>query len=95
MLLVEEMRRVITFLDWKSAWWTIQGVARPGLPPDIADGLIAYTAKQAHLNRSLAAAFATQWHPLLVSNGFLIEWPASYVPGNVDKVNSISDKVVG
>jgi hypothetical protein len=90
-LLVEEMRRVISFLDWKSSWWTKQAVARSGLFPDIADGLIAYAAKQVHLNRSLAAAFAIQWHPLLLSNRLAIEWPASYVPGNV---HSISDKIV-
>ena len=92
-LLVEEMRRVICFLDWKSSWWTTQAVARSGLPPDIADGLIAYAAKQAHLNRSLAAAFAVQWHPLLLPNGFAIEWPAAYLPGNVEKDNSTSDKI--
>ena len=94
-LLVEEMCRVVSFLDWKSSWWMMQAVVRSDLPQDIADGLIAYAAKQTHLNRSLAAAFATQWHPLLLSNGLAIEWPAAYVPGNVEKVNSISDKVVG
>ena len=85
------MRRVVSFLDWKSSWWTLQAVARSNLQRDIIDGVAAYAAKQAHVNRSLAVAFVTQWHPLLISNGFTSEWPLGYVPGNVDakQVDSI------
>ena len=83
MLLVEEMRRVITFLDWKASWWMLQVKTRSDLPQDIAEGVAAYSAKQAHLNRSLAKVFAVQWHPLLISNGFATQWPLCYVRGNV------------
>ena len=80
LLLTEEMRRVITFLDWKAGWWSGQASTRAGLPKDIADGTAGYTGKQAHIHQSLAQAFARTWHPLLTSNGLSIEWPLSYIP---------------
>jgi hypothetical protein len=73
------MRRVITFLHWKASWWTTQAAARTGLPQDISDGVAAYAAKQAHVNRALAKSFASQWHALLIVNEISIEWPVSLV----------------
>jgi hypothetical protein len=80
-LLVEEMRRVITFLDWKAQWWTEQGNARLGqLAADIADGASAYAAKQAHIYSALARSFAAKWYPALLANELPVEWPRSCVP---------------
>lgn len=79
-LLVEEMRRVISFLDWKARWWTQQGNARSGLPDDLADGVAAYAAKQAHVNGALATSFASKWYGTLIENDLPVEWPALYNP---------------
>jgi hypothetical protein len=83
LLLAEEMRRVICFLDWKASWWVMQAAARTDLPQDIKDGIIAYVSKQAHINRSLAKDFAVRWRPILLSGGFTIEWPSLYMQGEV------------
>jgi hypothetical protein len=80
-LLVEEMRWVITFLDWKAHWWIKQGNARSGqLAADIADGVSAYAAKQAHVFSALAGSFAAKWYPVLLANGLPVEWLRSHQP---------------
>ena len=62
LLVKEEMRRVLAFLEWKAAWWTKEGGRRDlDVRPDIADGIRAYAAKQAHVNRALAHSFKMRW----------------------------------
>jgi hypothetical protein len=61
LLVKEEMRRVLTFLEWKAVWWTKEGVRDLDVRPDIADGIRAYAAKQAHINRALARSFKMRW----------------------------------
>jgi hypothetical protein len=84
---------VITFLDWKATWWTKQATARQGLQHDLADGVAAYAAKQAHVYRSLASNFATRWHPLLISNGFSVDWPSFYVPTQQESEQLVADNM--
>ena len=91
-LLVEEMRRVIAYLDWKAKWWREQGDARLGeLEADIADGVSAYAAKQAHIYTSMARSFAATWYHVLLANGLPIEWPRLYNPIIPIAVHSDSD----
>ena len=59
-LVKEEMRRVLAFLEWKAVWWTEEG-GRDHEKPDIADGIRAYAAKQAHINRAVARSFKMRW----------------------------------
>jgi hypothetical protein len=78
-LVVEEMRRVVTFLDWKAQWWKAQGNARSDyLGADLRDGVSAYAAKQAHIHSAMAQSFAARWYPALIANDFPIEWPDVY-----------------
>ena len=56
-LVKEKMRRMLVFLEWKVVWWTNQGRRHLVARPDIADGIRAYAAKQAHINRALAHSF--------------------------------------
>lgn len=56
-----------------------QAAIRTGLQRDILDGVAAYAAKQAHVNRALAKSCARQWHALLIVNDIPIEWPVSLV----------------
>jgi hypothetical protein len=60
-LVKEEMRRVLAFLEWKAVWWTDEGRRDLDVRPDIADGIRAYAAKQASINRALAHSFKTRW----------------------------------
>ena len=60
-LVKEEMRRVLVFLEWKADWWTKEGGRVLNVRPDIADGIRAYAAKQAHINRALARSFKMRW----------------------------------
>ena len=60
-LVKEEMRRILAFLEWKAVWWTEEGGRNLGVRADIADGIRAYAAKQASINRALAWFFKTRW----------------------------------
>ena len=61
LLVTEEMRRVLCFLEWKAEWWTAQGSTHIDVSPDVADGILAYSAKQAHINHALAESFRKRW----------------------------------
>jgi hypothetical protein len=61
-LVMEEMRRVLAFLEWKAAWWMKQGDTHLDVSPNIADGIRAYAAKQAHINRALGDSFRKRWN---------------------------------
>jgi hypothetical protein len=60
-LVKEEMRHVLAFLEWKAMWWTEEGSRDFGVRPGVADGIRAYAAKQAHINRALAHSFKMRW----------------------------------
>ena len=90
-MLIEEMRRVIVFLDWKAMWWVGQSDLRTDVDNELSDGLRAYAAKQVHTMRSIAMKFASVWHPVLVKNGFAIEWPSQYVPLVTPVLDLMSD----
>ena len=78
-LLTEEMRRVVVYLDWKALWWETQGSRRDDVRADIMDGLGSYAHRQADLMRRLAESFAALWYPVLTAEGITIEWPEYYV----------------
>ena len=79
-LMIEEMRRVIHFLDWRARWWQERAELRPDVDPALRNGLCAYAAKQADLQQGLARSFAKMWYPSLVANHFTVEWPSKYIP---------------
>jgi hypothetical protein len=84
LLITEEMRRVICFLEWKAGWWTSQSALRVTAPPNVQRGIAAYAAKQAAISRSLAQSFAQRWHPILTKYHIPVQWPAQYVPVPMD-----------
>jgi hypothetical protein len=80
-LLVEEMRRVLTFLDAKSSWWKEQGKQRLNAKdsrvlsnPQILRGLIAYSIRQSRILSSLSGTIASDWLPLLRKSKLGNEW---------------------
>ena len=79
LLVQEEMRRVIAFLDWKATWWHSQGRRHSDVRDDIKAGLAAYAARQSHLMQHLAETFAALWYPTLLEANLRIEWPHHYI----------------
>ena len=61
LLLKEEMRRVLAFLEWKSEWWLERQSLRGGVTPALAEGITAFAIGQANLQRSLATHFREIW----------------------------------
>lgn len=61
LLLREEMRRVLVYLDHKAEWWKVQGSSRKDCEPVLESGLRAYAAKQATVCVRLAEDFAAMW----------------------------------
>ncbi|PPQ93361.1 hypothetical protein CVT25_014590 [Psilocybe cyanescens] len=69
-VLQEEMRRTLTFLEWKANWWRDrQSVAGLQASKDLQEGLSAYSLSQADVQDSLAAHFRKLWQaPLQATN---------------------------
>ncbi|KAJ7817065.1 hypothetical protein B0H13DRAFT_426053 [Mycena leptocephala] len=70
-LLEEEMRRVLQFLRWRSAWWMEQ-VGRRGLAEGAQlEGETAYAVRQAGVQMELHRVFTKDWEglPALVEQG--------------------------
>lgn len=79
-LLQEEMRRVVTFLEWRSLDWSTRGGARSSsVTPDIQSGLDAYARKQTAVYRNLALSFAILWRPVLISHNLDHSWATAFL----------------
>ncbi|KAG2037090.1 hypothetical protein BDR03DRAFT_934153 [Suillus americanus] len=61
-LLLEEMRRVLEFLDWQTKWWEARVTLRVAEQSEDNEGLVAYAKRQAAIRRSLSAKFRASWH---------------------------------
>lgn len=61
LLLLEEMRRVLAYLEWHASWWEEQSTQWPGLGAAETEGMIAYAHRQASIRRSMATVFSTNW----------------------------------
>ena len=73
-LLQEQMRRVLKFFEWKSAWWLEQRHRCNNEHATVLSGLAAYAEKQATIYCRLAAKFAGMWLPFLESRGIYPNW---------------------
>jgi hypothetical protein len=77
-IIQEEMRRTIVYYEWKQQWWLKQ-YSQPTTSEDtIHQGISAYSQKQAHYCKCMAASFALAWLPLLQSEGIKPEWEHRY-----------------
>lgn len=78
-LLLEEMRRVLAYCDWKAVWWRSQAERRDGLvPAPVSLGLHAYADKQANVWEGVARRSASYWVTYLKTYRTLPEWLAPY-----------------
>lgn len=61
MILEEEMRRTLRYLEWQAIWWEVRVDSRPGATVQVRAGVRAYALKQAALYRWLAKHFKAEW----------------------------------
>ena len=79
-LLQEEMRRVVTFLEWRSSNWLAKAGIREGnAVSDVQSGLDVYARKQAAIYHDLAVSFARLWRPTLMSYDLQHSWVTRYM----------------
>jgi hypothetical protein len=79
-LTVEEMRRVLSYLQWKSEWWLARHSLRSGTTKELNEGLSAYATKQHALLQRMARRFAAQWWPVVSANHLDMKWPEHFMP---------------
>jgi hypothetical protein len=77
-LIQEEMRRVITYHEWKAQWWRSQAARRTDADETKLHGVAAYAQKQAYFSEQLARQCAVVWLTALKAKGISPEWEASY-----------------
>lgn len=84
LLVKEEMRRVLQFLNWRIAWWT-EHAMRFSTQRDLASlGFVAYGNLQASYLRDIALRFKKQWEDECnIKN--LPDIELSFTPINVKK----------
>jgi hypothetical protein len=70
-LLQEEMRRVLTFMDWQANWWLAQGTRWQSVADDQVEGLLAYASHQAAIRTALQSHFRQMWRhvPTYIQEG--------------------------
>ena len=73
LLLREEMRRVLVFLEWKSSWWLDHMNLRVDIASDLAEGLQAYAQAQGDLQRALKEHFCAIWQSPLTDSDDISE----------------------
>ncbi|KAJ7178679.1 hypothetical protein C8R43DRAFT_1118051 [Mycena crocata] len=61
LLVQEEMRRVLRYLEWQGSWWQERLVARPDASPQVQAGVRAYSLKQSVIHQRIATHFRTTW----------------------------------
>jgi urease accessory protein UreF len=61
MLLREEMRRVLRYLNWQARWWRDRIEARPDASGAVQAGVRAFALKQAAWHENLGGFFRTKW----------------------------------
>ena len=82
-LLQEEMRRVVQFLEWQSSDWFSKAVSRTGtVTPVVLAGLSAYAHKQGSVFQNLAVWFSQRWRSTLVSLSLPHTWATRFLEGH-------------
>ncbi|KAJ7154378.1 hypothetical protein C8R43DRAFT_1126455 [Mycena crocata] len=61
LLVREEMRRVLRYLDWQVKWWLERVVPRPDAKREVQAGIKAYALKQAAIHRRIGTYFEDKW----------------------------------
>lgn len=95
LILQEEMRRVIAWLEWKGTWWEQQAVCRVDVQLEILRGISAYAHKQADLVRRIARRCAENWLPILVGKGIMPDWASNYPSWKESRDKKVTENEFG
>jgi len=88
-LLQEEMRRVVQFLEWRSKDWLSKADARGGtIVPAVRAGLLAYANKQGSVFRNLAVRFSQRWCSVLVSLSLPHAWATEFLDSHAEPLDN-------
>lgn len=81
LLLREEMRRTLVFLNYQGQWWRKQGSLRTDCDDVLSSGLRGYAEKQAMIRSRLANDFASMWLGGISDCKLSppVTWPAHYL----------------
>jgi hypothetical protein len=77
-LVVEEMRRVVCYMDWRSHHWQSLVSKREVSDATVREGLAAYAEKQAYIAQTMAHRLSKQWLPALEGHNIAPGWPTEY-----------------
>ena len=80
LLLREEMRRVVEFLEWRSSDWFAKTDSRSGaVTPAVYTGLSAYASKQGSVFHNLALRFSQRWCSALTTHSLPHTWATVFL----------------
>ena len=84
LIIQEEMRRVLSYQQWKAAWWKERISIHSD--PAITSGISGYAHKQAAICLQMAEQCAVFWLPHLKEKGIVPSWASDFdhlleVPG--------------
>jgi hypothetical protein len=77
-LAIEEMCRVLCYMDWHSHYWHSLVSKREVLDATVREGIAAYADKQAYIAQMTAHRFSKQWLPVLESHRITRDWLVHY-----------------
>ncbi|THH17670.1 hypothetical protein EUX98_g9084 [Antrodiella citrinella] len=84
-LLREEMRRVVAFMEWKALSWRNEIGMRTDVSLSLASGLGAYANKQAAVYDKLVLQFVQEWYLVMDDEDILNLWKTRYPEGEPKK----------
>ena len=87
-LLQEEMRRVVQFLEWRSVDWFAKADSRMGATPVVRAGLSAYANKQGSIFHNLAVRFSQRWRSALISLSLPHDWAVGFLNTHKEPLNN-------
>ncbi|KAF9030410.1 hypothetical protein BJ165DRAFT_1358886 [Panaeolus papilionaceus] len=82
LLVQEEMRCVLAWLEYKVAWWEQSATQRlqDKCDPSVLHGVVAYAYKQAYICWQMASRYAVDWLLVLLPIGIEPSWGHSFYP---------------
>lgn len=92
-LVQEEMRRTIAYMEWRATWWAEQARKRhlEGLTYRTSCGIKAYAKKHETFYKVLAKGFARKWRKYLREQGLEHSWADKYEDAPLDDIPEVVD----
>jgi hypothetical protein len=78
-LTLEEMRRVLCYMDWRAQYWQSLTLKRQVPDATLREGVAAYAEKQAYISQAMGRKFSQKWFPILGGNSITPDWPEHYI----------------